>query len=143
MFRQERLDLGHLPESPGVMGAVFGGMKHLLAVHRVVDGESGLWRADIVFQSDVDQHRRIDHRREVVPIEVLKCLAHLLFPFVGQKLGTFISKENHEDMIVLKELIEAGKVTPVIDKTYSLSEIPEAIGYVGEGQAQGKVVITL
>jgi NADPH:quinone reductase-like Zn-dependent oxidoreductase len=66
-----------------------------------------------------------------------------LSPFVGQKLGTFISKENHEDMIVLKELIEAGKVTPVIDRTYPLSEVPEAIRYLEGGHAQGKVVITV
>jgi NADPH:quinone reductase-like Zn-dependent oxidoreductase len=62
---------------------------------------------------------------------------------VGQKLGTFVSKENHEDMIVLKELIESGKVTPVIDKTFPLSEVPEAIRYVKEGYAKGKVVITV
>ena len=59
--------------------------------------------------------------------------ALLLSPFVGQKLGTFISRENHEDMIVLKELIEAGKVTPVIDRTYPLSEVPDAIRYVERG----------
>jgi NADPH:quinone reductase-like Zn-dependent oxidoreductase len=69
--------------------------------------------------------------------------AHLLSPFVGQKLGTFISKENHEDLIVLRELIEFGKVTPVIDRTYPLSEVPEAIRYLEEGHAQGKVVITV
>ena len=69
--------------------------------------------------------------------------ALLLSPFVGQKLGTFVSRENHEDMIVLKELIEAGKVTPVIDRTYPLSEAPEAIRYLREGQARGKVVITV
>ncbi len=71
----------------------------------------------------------------------LRALA--LSPFVGQKLGTFISTENHEDMIVLKELIESGKVTPVIDRTYPLSEVPEAIRYLEEGHARGKVVITL
>lgn len=69
--------------------------------------------------------------------------AHLLFPFVSQKLGTFISSENHEDMIVLKALIESGKVTPVIDRTYPLSEAPEAIRYLEEGHAQGKVVVTV
>jgi NADPH:quinone reductase-like Zn-dependent oxidoreductase len=69
--------------------------------------------------------------------------ALLLSRFVGQKLGTFINKENHEDMIVLKELIESGKVTPVIDRTYPLSEVPEAIRYLEEGHAQGKVVITV
>lgn len=69
--------------------------------------------------------------------------ALLLSPFVGQKLCTFISRENHEDMIVLTELIEAGKVTPVIDRTYLLSEVPEAIRYLEQGNARGKVVITV
>jgi NADPH:quinone reductase-like Zn-dependent oxidoreductase len=62
---------------------------------------------------------------------------------VGQKLGTFISKENHEDLIILTELVESGKVAPVIDRTYSLNEVPEAIRYLEEGHAQGKVVITV
>lgn len=69
--------------------------------------------------------------------------AHMLSPFVSQKLGTFVSKENAEDLIVLKELIEAGKVTPVIDRTYPLNEVPEAIRHVEEGHARGKVVITV
>jgi NADPH:quinone reductase-like Zn-dependent oxidoreductase len=69
--------------------------------------------------------------------------ALLLSRFVGQKLGTFISRENHEDMIVLKELIEAGKVTPVIDRTYALSGVPEAIRYLEQGHARGKLAITL
>jgi NADPH:quinone reductase-like Zn-dependent oxidoreductase len=69
--------------------------------------------------------------------------ALLLSRFVGQKLTTFVSSENHEDMIVLKELIEAGKVTPVIDRTYPLSEAPEAIRYLEQGHARGKVVITV
>ncbi len=69
--------------------------------------------------------------------------ALVLSPFVGQKLGTFISSENHEDMIVLKEFIESGKVTPVIDRTYPLAEAPEAIRYLEEGHAKGKVVITV
>jgi NADPH:quinone reductase-like Zn-dependent oxidoreductase len=67
--------------------------------------------------------------------------AMLLPPFVGQKLRTFISKENHEDLLVLKELIESGKVTPIIDRTYPLSEVPEAIRCLEEGHAQGKFVI--
>ena len=69
--------------------------------------------------------------------------AMMLSPFVGQKLGTFVSKENNLDMLVLRELIESGKVTPVIDRTYPLAEVPEAIRYLTEGHAQGKVVITL
>jgi NADPH:quinone reductase-like Zn-dependent oxidoreductase len=46
-------------------------------------------------------------------------------------------------MIVLKDLIEAGKVTPVIDRTYTLTEVPDAIRYMREGHARGKVVITV
>jgi NADPH:quinone reductase-like Zn-dependent oxidoreductase len=69
--------------------------------------------------------------------------AMMLSPFVSQKLGTFINKENHEDILVLKELIESGKVTPVIDRTYPLSEVPETIRYLQEGHARGKVVITV
>jgi NADPH:quinone reductase-like Zn-dependent oxidoreductase len=69
--------------------------------------------------------------------------ALMLSRFVGQKLGTFVSSENHGDMLVLKELIEAGKVTPVIDRTYPLSEAPQAIRYVEQGHARGKVVITV
>ncbi len=69
--------------------------------------------------------------------------APILSPFVSQKLRPFISKERREDLVVLKELIEAGKVTPVIDRTYPLSEVPKAIRHLGEGHARGKVVITV
>jgi NADPH:quinone reductase-like Zn-dependent oxidoreductase len=69
--------------------------------------------------------------------------ALMLSPFVSQKLGTFISAQNHEDLVVLKELIEAGKVTPAIDRAFPLSEVPKAIRYVEEGHARGKVVITV
>jgi NADPH:quinone reductase-like Zn-dependent oxidoreductase len=69
--------------------------------------------------------------------------AMMLSPFVSQKLGTFVNKENHEDLIVLKELIESGKITPVIDRTYPLAEVPEAIRYLEGGHARGKVVVTV
>jgi NADPH:quinone reductase-like Zn-dependent oxidoreductase len=69
--------------------------------------------------------------------------ALLLSRLVDQKLTTFISRENHEDLLVLKELIEAGRIAPVIDRTYALSEAPEAIRYVEQGHARGKVVITV
>ena len=61
----------------------------------------------------------------------------------GKKIRILAVRPSMEDVEYMKDLIEAGKVTPVIDKTYPLSEVPEAIGYVGEGQAQGKVVITV
>ena len=69
--------------------------------------------------------------------------ARLLSPFVGQTLTTFISKENYEDMVELKGFIEAGAVMPVIDRTFPLSEVPEAIRYLRDGRASGKVVITV
>jgi NADPH:quinone reductase-like Zn-dependent oxidoreductase len=50
---------------------------------------------------------------------------------------------NQKDLIFIKELLEAGKVRPVIDRRYPLSEVPEALRYLGERHAQGKVVITL
>lgn len=67
--------------------------------------------------------------------------ALLLSPFVGQRLRTLMPKENYRDMIALKELIEAGKITPVIDRTYPLREAPTAIRYLQDGNAQGKVVL--
>ena len=69
--------------------------------------------------------------------------AAVLSPFVSQKLGTFLMKPTADDLQFLRELIEAGKVTPVIDRTYPLSEVPEAIRYLEEGHARGKVVVTV
>jgi NADPH:quinone reductase-like Zn-dependent oxidoreductase len=69
--------------------------------------------------------------------------AMMLSPFVSQKLGTFVNKENHEDLLALKELIESGKVMPVIDRTYPLSQVPEAMWYLEGGHAKGKVVISV
>ena len=63
--------------------------------------------------------------------------------FVRQQGRPFISMPNQEDLATLKGLTEAGEVTPVIDRNYPLSETPEAMGYVGEGHARGKVVITV
>ena len=60
-----------------------------------------------------------------------------------QKLVSFIAKRNKEDLTLLKELMEAGKVTPVIDRQYPLSEVPAALRYLGEGHARGKIVITV
>ncbi len=61
--------------------------------------------------------------------------------FVRQTLRPLTSRERREDLLVLKELIEAGKVTPVIDRTYPLSEVPKAIRHLEEGHARGKIVI--
>ncbi len=69
--------------------------------------------------------------------------AMLLSPFVGQKLGTFIASENAADLRALRELVEDGKLTPAIDRTYTLGETAAAISHVQEGRARGKVVIAV
>jgi NADPH:quinone reductase-like Zn-dependent oxidoreductase len=63
--------------------------------------------------------------------------------FVAQKLLGLISKERQQDLMTLKDLIEDGKLTPVIDKTYPLSEAPQAIRYLAQGYARGKVVLNV
>jgi NADPH:quinone reductase-like Zn-dependent oxidoreductase len=62
---------------------------------------------------------------------------------VSQRVLMLLASANKEDLVVLKELIEASKVTPVIDRCYTLTEVPEAIRYLEEGHARGKVIITL
>jgi NADPH:quinone reductase-like Zn-dependent oxidoreductase len=69
--------------------------------------------------------------------------ALVLSRFVSQKFVMFIAKLSKEDLNIIGELMETGKVTPVIDRRYSLSEAPEAVRYLEEGHARGKVVITL
>jgi NADPH:quinone reductase-like Zn-dependent oxidoreductase len=54
-----------------------------------------------------------------------------------------MAKRSKEDLAILRDLMEAGKVTPVVDRRYRLSEVPEAIRYLEEGHARGKVVITV
>jgi len=65
----------------------------------------------------------------------------VLSPFVSQKFVSFIAKLNQKDLTAIGALMEAGKVTPVIDRCYSLSEAAEAVRYLEEGHARGKVVI--
>jgi NADPH:quinone reductase-like Zn-dependent oxidoreductase len=60
-----------------------------------------------------------------------------------QRMVSFVMKAKREDLEAMTELIEAGKVTPVIDRTFSLPEVPEAIRYLEEGRVQGKVVVTV
>jgi NADPH:quinone reductase-like Zn-dependent oxidoreductase len=56
--------------------------------------------------------------------------------------GFFISKERGEDLEELRKLLEAGAIKPVVDRTFPLDQVPEAIGYLREGRARGKIVIT-
>ncbi len=69
--------------------------------------------------------------------------AMALSPFTRQRLGSFIASENAADLVALIELVESGAVTPVVDRTFSLAEAPEAIRYLRAGRARGKVVVDI
>lgn len=67
----------------------------------------------------------------------------LMAKFVSQKMGFFLARLNHEDLDAMRDLMQSGKVTPVIDRTFPLSQAPEAIRYLQGGHARGKVVLTV
>jgi NADPH:quinone reductase-like Zn-dependent oxidoreductase len=69
--------------------------------------------------------------------------AHALSPFVSQTLGTWISSPRREDLVELRKLIEAGTITAIVDRAFPLSAAAEAIAYLREGHARGKVVLTV
>lgn len=69
--------------------------------------------------------------------------ALMLSPFIGQELVTILAKLNKEDLAILGDLMQAGKVTPVIDRRFQLSEVPAAIRYSEKGHARGKIVIDM
>jgi len=66
-----------------------------------------------------------------------------LSPFVRQRMRVFVVRHNSDDLAVLKQLVEAGKVAPVIDRRFPLSDVPDALQYQGEGHARGKIVIAV
>ncbi len=119
----------------------------------------GRQRYDVIL--DTAGNRELSHlRRALTPLGTLVIIggegggrwfgvgrqlrAFMLSPFVRQNLCSLFSIErSKEDLQFLRELIEAGKVMPVIDRTYPLHKVPEAIRYLEEGQARGKVVITV
>jgi NADPH:quinone reductase-like Zn-dependent oxidoreductase len=73
--------------------------------------------------------------------------AMLLGPWISmtgtKKMGAMLARPNHKDLAFVGELLTAGKVVPVIDRRYPLSEVAEAIRYYGKGHARGKVVVTV
>jgi NADPH:quinone reductase-like Zn-dependent oxidoreductase len=78
----------------------------------------------------------------------IRLLAHLIATslssrFSKRKVLTFLARNRKEDLVVLRELLETGKVKPVIGRTYTLDEVPQAVRYMEEGHPGGKVVITL
>ncbi|WP_236654639.1 NAD(P)-dependent alcohol dehydrogenase [Streptacidiphilus anmyonensis] len=69
--------------------------------------------------------------------------AQLLSPFVGQRLGSFVASENAADLTVLRELVEAGRILPAVDRTFPLAETPAAIRHLLDGRTCGKVAVTV
>jgi NADPH:quinone reductase-like Zn-dependent oxidoreductase len=127
--------------------------------YNVDDFADGKHHYDVIL--DIGGNRRLSHlRRAVTPRGTLVIVggetdgrwlggsdrqirALLLSPFVGQKLGTFVASENSEDLIVLREFLEAGRLAPAIDRTYPLGEVAAAIRYLLDGHARGKLVISV
>ena len=70
-------------------------------------------------------------------------IAFVMSRFTSRKLIIFIARPNRDDLNLMRELMATGKVTPVIDRCYGLTEVPHAIRYLEEGHARGKVVITM
>jgi NADPH:quinone reductase-like Zn-dependent oxidoreductase len=139
-------------------------MVRSIGAHHVIDytredfTKSGQ-RYDLIFDS-VGNHSLSDCRRALTTEGTLVLVggpnrgrwlgpmpgmlqAIVLSRFVRQKLLPFLAHLSKDDLIVLRELLEVGKVAPVIDRSYPLSEVPEAIRYLEEGHARGKVVITM
>ncbi len=123
------------------------------------DFTQGTQRYDMILDA-VGSHALLDYRRVMAPKGILVIVggqddgrwlgpmsaavkAALLSPFVSQTLVMMLSEANKEDLDLVRELMQAGKVTPVIDRRYKLSEVPAAIAYVEEGHTRGKVVIDL
>jgi len=109
---------------------------------------------------DAGGNRRLSHMRRVMSPEgtivlvapgpgqwigpIVRMLGAVVTTRFGhQKVRPFLTPVSRENLLVLKELIESGKVRPVIDRTYPFSEIPDAVRYVEGGSVQGKVVITM
>ena len=67
----------------------------------------------------------------------------VLSPVVSQRMASFLARQNQPDLAVLRELLDMGKVTPVIDRVYPLSDVAEAIRYLETGHARGKIVVTV
>jgi NADPH:quinone reductase-like Zn-dependent oxidoreductase len=136
-----------------------------LGADRVIDytredfAENGE-RYDLIFDL-VSNHSFAEHRRALTPTGIyigagmiglhgsmIRLASHLipqlvLAPFVSQKFPSLMAKLNEKDLSALAALIAEGKVTPVIDRCYSLSEAAEAVRYVEAGHARGKVIIDL
>jgi NADPH:quinone reductase-like Zn-dependent oxidoreductase len=120
------------------------------------DFTAGAERYDLILDN-VGNHSMARTRRALSPLGTLisnggghvdgklgrTVRAMLVSMFVRQQASPTVKTQNHDDLVALKGLVEAGKVTPVIDRTYPLTETPEAIGHVAAGHARGTVVIAV
>lgn len=150
-------------EVTGVCSAANVDLVRSLGADRVIDythedftrrGE----RYDLIFDN-VENRSLSDCRRALTPsgtlvlssgtgargigmlIRLVKPL--VVAPFVRQNLRRYLSRPNHENLVVLKDLVESGKLHPVIDRMYPLSQTSEALRYIEGGHARGKVIVTL
>jgi NADPH:quinone reductase-like Zn-dependent oxidoreductase len=121
------------------------------------DFAEGETRFDVIV--DIGGNSRISHlRRALAPKGTLVIVggeggrwtgvgrqlrAVALSPFVRQRLAMFVNKERHEDLEAVRELIEAGHVTPIVDRTYPLAEVPDAMRHLEAGRARGKIAISI
>jgi NADPH:quinone reductase-like Zn-dependent oxidoreductase len=80
--------------------------------------------------------------RWIAPMDRVARMA-LFSPFVSQKFGMMLGRTNRDDYMVLRDLIEQGKVRPVIDRRYTLEQVPEAMRYLETGRARGKIIIRI
>jgi len=147
----------------GVCGTANGAMVRSLGADHVIDHtREDFTRAgrhyDLVFDN-VENRSLSDCRRVLTPdgtlvlnsgsgARGLRLLVRLLLPlalspFVRHRLRRYLSTPNHADLVVLSELVESGKLRPVIDRTFSLAEVPAALRHIETGHAAGKVVITV
>jgi NADPH:quinone reductase-like Zn-dependent oxidoreductase len=113
-------------------------------------------RFDVVFDNGANRSHA-DCQRVLVPNGTLvlcgvpneawpllsRMLKGMLTPRAGTRRLTFLARIGHADLVVLKDLAEAGKLSPVIDRQYPLREVPDALRYLGTRQAKGKIVITI
>lgn len=122
------------------------------------DFTQGQQQYDVIIDN-VGSHSYLDYRKAMTPDGTLVIVgavdkgewlgamtgpikAKMLSPFVSQKFEFFLADVTNEDLAYLSELMQSGKLTPVIDKRYKLSETAAAIAYLEEGHARGKVIIT-
>ncbi len=123
------------------------------------DFTKGSQRYDLIVDN-VGSHSAWDYRRVLEPNGTLVIVGgtndgpwlggmagalgtKFVAPFVSQKMGFFLAKLNHDDLDYLRSLLQDGKIKPVIDRSYKLDQVPEAIKYLEGGHARGKVVINL